>query len=135
MIIKVPDCRYVKIHYAVKVNELGGPLAGISGCEFEGYEIHMGETKAGEEKNLDVVVSGANPNVYGSYVHGLFDKGNIAEAIIRTLAERKGIVLQDGVFEDYQTYKEKQYDRLADTLRQYLNMEEIYEMLGESHLE
>lgn len=28
--------------------------------------------------------------------------------------------------EDYHAFKERQYDQLADTLREYLNMEEIY---------
>ena len=37
--------------------------------------------------------------------------------------------------EDYHAFKERQYDQLADTLREYLNMEEIYGMLREAHLE
>lgn len=133
------------------VNGLAGSLAAISGCAYNGYEIHMGETgfvgcedlmqeagsRAQECVNPDnsTVVSGSNPNVYGSYVHGLFDLGNMAAAIVQVLAEKKGIEIEEGVFEDYQTFKEKQYDKLADTLRQYLNMEEIYGMLTEAHLE
>lgn len=118
-----------------KINKLGGPLAGIAGCDFEGYEIHMGETQSVGEYRTETVVCGDNPNIYGTYVHGLFDKENIADSIIQVLAERKGIVLQDSVFEDYQTYKEKQYNSLANTLRQYLNMEEIYGMLTEACME
>ena len=34
--------------------------------------------------------------------------------------------------EDYQSFKEKQYDKLADTLRLYLNMEEVYGMLRDA---
>ena len=74
-------------------------------------------------------------NVYGSYVHGLFDREEIVSEVVQTLARRKGIEIRKGVFEDYQTFKEKQYDKLAETLRQYLNMEEIYGMLREAHLE
>ena len=40
--------------------------------------------------------------------------------------------MQDGQMEDYQSFKEKQYDKLADTLRLYLNMEEIYGMLRDA---
>lgn len=36
---------------------------------------------------------------------------------------------------DYQRFKESQYDKLADTLREYLNMEEIYGMLREAQME
>ena len=32
-------------------------------------------------------------------------------------------------------FKEKEYDKLADTLRMYLNMEEIYGMLREAKIE
>ena len=115
-----------------KIERLSGLFHVLSDCTFKGYEIHMGRT--GTEEKV-VVTSDMNENIYGSYVHGLFDEGTIANSIIQTLAEKKGIEIENGEFEDYQTFKDKQYDKLADTLRMYLNMEEIYEMLGESHLE
>ena len=68
-------------------------------------------------------------------MHGIFDKGDIATAVVQALAEKKGILIENDVCEDYQTFKEKQYEKLADTLRRYLNMEEIYGMLRESHME
>ena len=78
-------------------------------------------------------MSGDARNIYGTYIHGIFDKGEIASAIIRQLAGIKGVSL-DGTMEDYKSLKEKQYDKLADTLRDYLAMEEIYGMLRESRL-
>ena len=51
------------------------------------------------------------------------------------MSDLKDFVIENGVLEDYRTFKEKQYDKLADTLREYLNMEEIYGMLREAHLE
>lgn len=80
-------------------------------------------------------MSGSRKNVYGSYVHGLFDTGTAAGAVVQALADKKGIRLESGEMEDYQTFKEKQYDKLADTLRLYLDMEEIYGMLREARLE
>ena len=115
-----------------KIERLNGLFHVLSDCTFKGYEIHMGRT--GTEEKV-VVTSGMNENIYGSYVHGLFDEGIIANTMVQALAEKKGIEIESGEFEDYQTFKDKQYDKLADTLRMYLNMEEIYEMLGESHLE
>ena len=115
-----------------KIERLSGLFHVLSDCKFKGYEIHMGRT--GTEEKV-VVTSDMNENIYGSYVHGLFDEGTIANSMIQTLAEKKGIEIENGEFEDYQTFKDKQYDKLADTLRMYLNMEEIYEMLEESHLE
>ena len=79
-------------------------------------------------------MSGKNKNVYGTYVHGIFDKGETAAALVRALAEKKGIRTENGTIEDYQSFKEKQYDRLAETLREYLDMKEIYGMLREVRL-
>lgn len=147
--------------------DLEGVLSVLSGCVYEGYEIHMGQTMFTEKKpdgeydkniqndidaklHVDIedkmmkncarqhnmtIVSGNNQNVYGSYIHGLFDKGEIARKLVKALADKKGIVMEEGEFEDYKTFKEKQYDKLADTLREYLNMEEIYGILREARLE
>lgn len=120
-----------------KVEGIFSPLSGMS---YVGYEIHMGETgfssEDGEQTGeTGTIVSGAGQDIYGTYVHGIFDKGEIASAVIEALAEKKGIVMENGAFEDYRTFKEKQYDKLADTLREYLDMEEIYGMLREARLE
>lgn len=130
------------------INRLDGPFLALSGCNFKGYEIHMGQTRMIESclRNIDnmeddgntqqrIIISADNKNIYGSYVHGLFDFGSIANTMVQALAVKKGITIEDGIFEDYPSFKEKQYDKLADTLRGYLNMEEIYGMLKEAHLE
>ena len=96
----------------------------------------MGETFNGRTAIAqNVIMSKTNKNVYGSYIHGIFDQAKIANAILDALAKKKGVVLQDGALLDYEAYKEKQYDKLADTLREYLNMEEIYGMLREADLD
>ena len=126
--------------------KLEGVFASLSGLEYAGYEIHMGKTdfsESGKEIEIrndalhekKIIISGRNKNVYGTYVHGIFDKGCIATAVVQALARKKGIWIEEEAFEDYRSFKEKQYDRLADTLREYLNMEEIYGMLREAHLE
>lgn len=119
-----------------KLQDVDGIFPGLCGLSYEGYEIHMGrsyETQTKQDIAAPVVVSGDARNIYGTYIHGIFDKGEIASAIIRQLAMIKGVSL-DGTMEDYRSLKEKQYDKLADTLRSYLDMEEIYGMLRESRL-
>lgn len=119
-----------------EINRLTGIFAGISGQPFEGYEIHMGRTLVPEEVpgSGEAALMHGGGNVYGTYVHGLFDRGAIAGEMLRVLAEKKGICIGSGMPEDYQSFKEKQYDRLAKTLREYLNMEELYGMLREACL-
>lgn len=116
-----------------KIGKLEGILSALSGLEYTGYEIHMGRTcgTAGEEP---VFFSGGHANIYGTYIHGIFDKGSIASAFVSALAEKKGISLKTEMVQDYADFKEQQYDRLADVLSEYLNKEEIYGMLGEARL-
>lgn len=114
---------------------LEGIFSALSGLEYTGYEIHMGYTITVDRTEKDemcekVIFTGVNPNVYGTYVHGIFDRGEVASALVKALAARRGIRLKDSVAEDYQSFKERQYDKLADTLRAYLDMNKIYEMMG-----
>lgn len=108
---------------AGRIGNVGGDFAELSGKAFEGYEIHMGETYHGE-----MPVTNHN-NVYGSYVHGIFDTREVAGTIIKVLYGKKGIAYQNGAM-DRAAYKELQYDLLAKQLRESLDMEKIYEMIS-----
>ncbi|MBE5970739.1 MAG: cobyric acid synthase [Lachnospiraceae bacterium] len=119
-----------------KLNKVDGVFAELSGLDYEGYEIHMGETcsaQKGEKIEASLVTDGEN--VYGSYIHGIFDKGEIAGKIVEILAKNAGVSIENGQFEDYASFKEKQYDKLADTIRKYMDMEAVYGMLREARLD
>lgn len=114
---------------------VSGDFAELAGCTFDGYEIHMGVSRLAEgaEPLLafedGTAVGAAAGNVCGSYIHGVFD-GQIAPALARMLLARKGLD-PDGVVElDTNAYKEQQYDKLADGIREHLDMEKIYQILG-----
>lgn len=111
-----------------------GIFAALSGVEYEGYEIHMGETEGvGDARLMQFTADGSgycDDNVYGTYVHGVFDRAEIIKAIAGSLAERKGIDLSLGTVMDYKALKELEYDRLADTMREYMDMELVYRMIG-----
>lgn len=119
-----------------KIGTLPGIFSELSGCSYQGYEIHMGSThiegEASEEWKAPVY--GTRQNVYGSYIHGLFDQGHTAEAVVRALAKKKGLSLTEGEIQDYRKFKKTQYDKLADAMRMYFHMEEIYGMLREARL-
>ena len=135
--------------------ELRGILKDLSGMEFEGYEIHMGESSPlqGEDpvgsshagslvEFTDITeaenISGAGRlrpdgaqrgNVYGCYVHGIFDAPGCAEGFISALLKRKGYDPSQIQARDWKAYKEEQYDRLADIIRESLDMERIYQII------
>ncbi len=118
---------------------LEGIFAGMNGVEFEGYEIHMGETARGDAAGscarlhtLDGVEKAdglARGNVWGSYVHGLFDQGGCAGALVNCLRQARGLGEQEAVL-DWTDYKERQYDILADAVRAGLDMERVYRILN-----
>ena len=119
------------------MNEMKGIFSVLSGLEFDGYEIHMGSSaKENSEKGEieGVFITGSNKNAYGTYVHGIFDKAAIASAVVGALARNKGIAIENESCVDYMDYKQKQYDKLADILSEYLNMEDIYGMLREANI-
>ena len=103
---------------------VGGMFRGLNGLEYEGYEIHMGR---GGEKGAPVVGKGC---VYGSYVHGIFDKGGICDEVLKALCERRGVEFSALGSFDVNTYKEHQYDLLAEGVRSGLNMDFVYKVLN-----
>lgn len=133
-----------------QISKLEGALKELSGTEIEGYEIHMGISDLDKNSDtfLDCLTISANTasgkpdenhkpdgcfwgSVYGTYVHGIFDKVDVVNHLISSLAHVKGIQPEDIKAADYREYKEKQYDILADTLREHLNMDEIYKIMEE----
>ena len=111
--------------------DMHGVLACLNGLPIEGYEIHMGET-AGESNSPTVV---QNENIYGTYLHGIFDGAGVAAAIVNMLAEKKGVSVGTEKMLNYRDYKETQYDLLAETLREHLDMQAVYHMLREARLQ
>ncbi len=121
--------------------KVGGTLHKLSGILLEGYEIHMGVStlKDGAQPMTDiedlVEHSGKQKdgayagNVYGTYVHGVFDKEGVATAVVTALGEKKGIDTSDITGVDFQEFKETQYDILAQALREHLDMKKIYDIL------
>ena len=101
-----------------------GLLADLNGISYEGYEIHMGRS----QEELPILNGGGN--VYGSYVHGIFDAPGVADRVLRALCDQKGIDLAAlGTF-DRMAYKEQQYDKLAAAVREGLDMELVYKILN-----
>ncbi|MCM1122491.1 MAG: cobyric acid synthase [Eubacterium sp.] len=114
-----------------KFGRVEGIFSALSGLAFEGYEIHMGRTA---QTDGEQVFFSGEKDVYGTYVHGIFDKGETAAALVHALAEKKNVYVETDVCEDYADFKDRQYDKLADILSECLNMEEIYGMLREARL-
>ena len=121
-----------------------GIFSGLSGMEFYGYEIHSGITTLDESKALNLVepinekaeafAEGSQTvrggmNVYGTYIHGIFDGEGIAAKIVEALLAKKGLTMEDVKVIDYKQYKQQQYDLLAQSVRENLDMDKVYEIV------
>ena len=129
-------CRTVfepaKVRTRVEAAVTGGPF---DGARLEGYEIHMGTTEAQgesfcrlEDGRLD---GSRRENVFGTYLHGLFDSGELVEKLASWLCARKGLTAETAAPESRAAYKERQYDALAAGLRAALDMELLHRILEE----
>ena len=105
------------------ISGVEGLLSPLNGLAYEGYEIHMGRSR----QEMPALSGGGN--VYGSYVHGIFDAPGIADTILRALCARKGVSFDALATFDARGYKERQYDLLADVVRGGLDMPFVYRVL------
>lgn len=107
----------------------------LDGAAFDGYEIHMGVSTLREGAKPfvrfeDGREAGARAgNVAGSYIHGIFDE-EVAPALMRALVASKGLDPSEVVAIDPAAYKEQQYDKLAAMMRENLDLDAIYRIVG-----
>lgn len=109
---------------------------GRETANVSGYLIHMGRSfKTREDAGDFCVLDGLGAdgcvckNVYGTYLHGLFDSGELILRFADLIAQQKGIsVLEEEVVTHYEA-QEKELDKLADAVRAALDLERIYDAM------
>ncbi|MFZ5352722.1 MAG: cobyric acid synthase [Bacillota bacterium] len=115
----------------------------IFNCRVKGYEIHMGETRALENVEAFISVKSRNDTykagidgavstdktVFGTYLHGIFDSSEFTNRFLNTIRVEKGYPEMENNVQNYWDYKEEQYDKLAEIVRNSLDMERIYDIL------
>ena len=76
--------------------------------------------------------SNSEGNVVGTYLHGIFDEIDFTRTLLNTIRARKGLEPITSEVESFEEFKNREYDRLADMLRENLDMEKIYEIVKNS---
>ncbi len=105
-----------------------------SALEVVGYEIHHGQTDAGDSPALfrrpdgrTVGCGSADGRVWGTYLHGVFDADPFRRWFIDHLRVRRGLAPLGRVIAPYDI--EPALDRLADAVRSSLDMEAITRLM------
>ncbi len=107
-----------------------------------GYEIHMGICnygesartlfnifdKSGEKVSLKDGAINNEGNIMGSYIHGIFDGVDFREYILNKIRVRKAMKTKKA--EIYENLREKELDKLADIVRENLDINSIYKAMG-----
>ncbi len=134
--------------YKNTVKNVSGILTGTEGMEIKGYEIHQGYSYPVNEKNEennnsenilkndtaclfgDENLKGTvKDNVAGTYIHGIFDNSEFTSHFLNEVRKFKGLDRIDENF-SYRDYKNREYDKLAEVLRENLDIRKIYEIMG-----
>ena len=114
-------------------------LSGSSSDRMEGYEIHMGVTTPVEGETVcplnrleDGSMDGCrvDEKCMGTYIHGILDNASFIDFLLKPYAHQ---LTEEAETFNYQTYKEQQYDKLADHVRAHVNIPLVYQILTEDY--
>lgn len=135
------DKRTERVTGTADLNVPGGPALKV-----EGYEIHMGRTRALEtvhapfclrsERSPEVPdayhpdgAMSADGKLWGTYLHGVFHNDALRRAWLNQLRADKGLPPLDRQT-GFGEIRERAFDLLADHVRRHLDMARIYRMIG-----
>jgi len=102
------------------------PILSAMG-EVSGYEIHMGVTESGSNREALEGDGRASDDglVFGTYLHGLFLNPSAANALLSYLFEKKGLP-----FTPLPAGESDPYEVLADLFEKHVDMDAIVALLA-----
>ena len=107
--------------------------------QLKGYEIHMGSTvpvEGASASPLNRLESGqcdgyiVDRTCMGTYIHGILDNPEFIDFLLEPFA---GKLSEAAETFNYRQFKEEQYDKLADHVRQHVNLPLIYKILKDNN--
>ena len=95
----------------------------FEGQACQGYEIHQGISTMSDGSVAASIVR--TEHCIGTYIHGFLDNAPVIEQLLESFSMHAS----QATNQSYAAFKEEQYDKLAAHVRQYVNMDRIYEIL------
>ena len=126
------------------INSTSQLLNFKSSFKLRGYEIHMGKTTGDvglfrllritpHDSRFTVVKDGSlKENVWGTYIHGLFDNDGFRREFLDSLRRKKGMP-SAGETVNYSELRNRAIDRWADILKNSIDICFILRQLGMEH--
>jgi len=105
----------------------GGSTSPVAGASGKPEHLVVLEEISG--KPASEVVGMCLGNIYGSYIHGIFDSEDVAKTLVAELCRAKGLEAEEFSGLNMREYKERQYDLLAQGIRENIDMELLYQIL------
>ncbi|SQC98675.1 cobyric acid synthase [Fusobacterium necrophorum subsp. necrophorum] len=65
--------------------------------------------------------------VYGTYIHGIFENGEFTRVFLNNLRKRKKYQTEKKA-KDYRKFKDLQYETLAKNIEKHIDMEKLYQI-------
>ena len=119
------------VQYKGKLVVDNGILKILNNFEIKGYEIHQGITN-GNEKNLTTdnrTIFVNRDNIIATYLHGIFDNKDFTDTLLNEIRRRKGLEEVNNNI-SYEEYKLKEFDKLEKLVRENVDIDEIYKIIG-----
>ena len=124
----------ITCQYEGMLKDTCGILQGLDGEKIHGFEIHHGVSFT--EKEMPITYDSelkalVKDNVFGTYVHGIFENNVITERILNIVREKKGIS-KENLKQTFDEYREIQFDKLEKIMRGNIDIKAIYKIMEEN---
>lgn len=122
-IMSLPGLGLLPIHTTMTAEKTTRQVSfQFNGQTCQGYEIHQGVS------DTDQAILQTD-HCIGTYIHGFLDNAPVIEHLLKKFMDQaQGNAAHDKV-QSYAEFKEEQYDKLAAHVRQYVDIERIYQIL------
>jgi adenosylcobyric acid synthase len=101
----------------------------LEGSKIQGYEIHQGISKLdpnfGQALFSDPDLGNTNQQLWGTYLHGLFDCGTWRRTWIDTIRQKQGLTSLPTDIPNYSSQREIMFDQLADAIAEHLDLQPL----------
>lgn len=112
----------------------------VPATDIKGYEIHIGKTMYADGAQAFSILNGDEPDgcispdtrIFGTYLHGIFDDDTFRHTFLAAARSFYQLAPVNGL-ENWKQKREDSFNRLADAVRESLDLPRIFDWVGISY--